>query len=101
MSIYLNKDSKVIVQGITGGVGTKHTALMLKAGTQVVGDARALPGEDADANGFLTEHGLRDRMLRALQGGQLQVIDRTGSSPVTRSTLPTDMPGVAAPIPPR
>ena len=35
MSIYLNKDSKVIVQGITGGEGTKHTALMLKAGTQV------------------------------------------------------------------
>ena len=32
MSIYLNKDSKVIVQGITGGEGTKHTALMLKAG---------------------------------------------------------------------
>jgi hypothetical protein len=36
MSIFLNKDSKVIVQGITGGEGTKHTALMLKAGTQVV-----------------------------------------------------------------
>src|SRR6187399_1223750 len=35
MSIYLNKDSKVIVQGITGGEGTKHTALMLKAGTTV------------------------------------------------------------------
>ena len=32
MSIFLNKDSKVIVQGITGGEGTKHTALMLKAG---------------------------------------------------------------------
>ena len=35
MSIFLNKDSKVIVQGITGGEGTKHTALMLKAGTTV------------------------------------------------------------------
>ncbi|UPL18457.1 succinate--CoA ligase subunit alpha [Microbacterium aurugineum] len=41
MSIYLNKDSKVIVQGITGGEGTKHTALMLKAGTQVVGGVNA------------------------------------------------------------
>ena len=29
MSIYLNKDSKVIVQGITGGEGSKHTALMV------------------------------------------------------------------------
>lgn len=41
MSIYLNKDSKVIVQGITGGEGTKHTALMLKAGTDIVGGVNA------------------------------------------------------------
>ncbi len=41
MSIFLNKNSKVIVQGITGGEGTKHTALMLKAGTQVVGGVNA------------------------------------------------------------
>ncbi|BAX94207.1 succinate--CoA ligase subunit alpha [Mycobacterium shigaense] len=41
MSIFLNQDSKVIVQGITGGEGTKHTALMLKAGTPVVGGVNA------------------------------------------------------------
>lgn len=41
MSIFLNKDSRVIVQGITGGEGTKHTALMLKAGTNVVGGVNA------------------------------------------------------------
>ncbi|MEC3951761.1 succinate--CoA ligase subunit alpha [Nocardia sp. CDC153] len=41
MSIFLNKDNKVIVQGITGGEGTKHTALMLKAGTNVVGGVNA------------------------------------------------------------
>jgi succinyl-CoA synthetase alpha subunit len=41
MSIFLNKDSRVIVQGITGGEGTKHTALMLKAGTSVVGGVNA------------------------------------------------------------
>ncbi|MFH8250549.1 succinate--CoA ligase subunit alpha [Microbacterium sp. B2969] len=41
MSIFLDKNSKVIVQGITGGEGTKHTALMLKAGTQVVGGVNA------------------------------------------------------------
>ena len=41
MSIFLNKDSKVIVQGITGGEGTKHTALMLKAGTNIVGGVNA------------------------------------------------------------
>ncbi|HEU5222410.1 MAG TPA: succinate--CoA ligase subunit alpha [Candidatus Lumbricidophila sp.] len=41
MTIFLNKDSKVIVQGITGGEGTKHTARMLAAGTQVVGGVNA------------------------------------------------------------
>ena len=41
MSIFLNKDSKVIVQGITGGEGTKHTARMLAAGTQIVGGVNA------------------------------------------------------------
>jgi succinyl-CoA synthetase alpha subunit len=41
MSIFLNKDSKVIVQGITGGEGTKHTALMLRAGTKVLGGVNA------------------------------------------------------------
>ena len=41
MSIYLNKDSKVIVQGMTGGMGSKHTALMLDAGTNIVGGVNA------------------------------------------------------------
>ena len=40
MTIFLNKDSKVIVQGITGE-GSKHTARMLAAGTQVVGGVNA------------------------------------------------------------
>ncbi|WGX95508.1 succinate--CoA ligase subunit alpha [Nocardioides sp. L-11A] len=37
MSIYLNKDSRIIVQGITGGMGAKHTALMLDSGATIVG----------------------------------------------------------------
>ena len=41
MSIFLDSESKVIVQGITGGEGTKHTARMLAAGTQVVGGVNA------------------------------------------------------------
>ena len=41
MSIFLTKDSKVIVQGITGGEGTKHTARMLAAGTNIVGGVNA------------------------------------------------------------
>ncbi|MFJ3233371.1 succinate--CoA ligase subunit alpha [Streptomyces sp. NPDC086787] len=37
MAIWLNKDSKVIVQGMTGATGMKHTKLMLGDGTHVVG----------------------------------------------------------------
>ena len=41
MSIYLNKDSKIIVQGITGGMGSKHTTLMIEAGSTIVGGVNA------------------------------------------------------------
>src|SRR3989440_7312900 len=37
MAIWLNDDSRVIVQGITGSEGTKHTRRMVAAGTNVVG----------------------------------------------------------------
>ncbi|GAA5178374.1 succinate--CoA ligase subunit alpha [Rugosimonospora acidiphila] len=37
MAIWLTKDSKVIVQGVTGSEGSKHTRRMLRAGTNVVG----------------------------------------------------------------
>lgn len=41
MSIFLNENSKVIVQGITGSEGTKHTARMLRSGTNIVGGVNA------------------------------------------------------------
>ncbi|HEY3502248.1 MAG TPA: succinate--CoA ligase subunit alpha [Actinocatenispora sp.] len=37
MAIFLTENSKVIVQGITGSEGMKHTRRMLAAGTNVVG----------------------------------------------------------------
>ena len=37
MAIWLTKDSKVIVQGMTGSEGSKHTRRMLAAGTNIVG----------------------------------------------------------------
>lgn len=37
MAIWLTKDSRVIVQGMTGAEGSKHTRRMLAAGTNVVG----------------------------------------------------------------
>jgi len=37
VSIFLNADSKVIVQGMTGSEGRKHTQRMLTSGTKIVG----------------------------------------------------------------
>ena len=37
MSIYLNRDSRIIVQGITGSAGAFHTRQMVEYGTKVVG----------------------------------------------------------------
>ena len=41
MSIFLNERSKVVVQGLTGGEGTKHATKMLAAGTNIVGGVNA------------------------------------------------------------
>jgi succinyl-CoA synthetase alpha subunit len=37
MAIFLNEQSKIIVQGMTGSEGTRHTRRMLRAGSNVVG----------------------------------------------------------------
>src|ERR1700756_5304708 len=37
MAIFLTAESKILIQGITGGEGRKHGARMLAAGTKVVG----------------------------------------------------------------
>jgi succinyl-CoA synthetase alpha subunit len=52
MSIFLDKNSKVIVQGITGGEGSYHTQRMLDYGTNIVG------GTSPGKGGQTTAHGL-------------------------------------------
>jgi succinyl-CoA synthetase alpha subunit len=52
MSIFLDKNSKVLVQGITGAEGSYHTDRMLKYGTSVVGGVT--PGK----GGQKSSHGL-------------------------------------------
>jgi succinyl-CoA synthetase alpha subunit len=37
MAIFINENSRVLVQGMTGSEGTKHTARMLASGTNIVG----------------------------------------------------------------
>jgi len=52
MSIFLNENSKVIVQGMTGSEGTKHTTRMLASGTNIVGGVNPRKaGEKADFDG--------------------------------------------------
>jgi succinyl-CoA synthetase alpha subunit len=54
MAIFLNENSKVIVQGITGSEGTKHTKRMLKAGTSIVGGVNPRKaGQEVDFDGTL------------------------------------------------
>ena len=49
MAIFLTADSKVIVQGITGSEGTKHTRRMVASGTNVVGGVNPKKaGSDVD-----------------------------------------------------
>ncbi|HUA10084.1 MAG TPA: succinate--CoA ligase subunit alpha [Candidatus Acidoferrales bacterium] len=52
MSIFLDKNSRVFVQGITGAEGSYHTGRMLAYGTNVVGGVT--PGK----GGQKTDHGL-------------------------------------------
>jgi succinyl-CoA synthetase alpha subunit len=52
MAIFINSNSKVIVQGMTGSEGTKHTKRMLKAGTKVVGGVTpGKGGQSVDMDG--------------------------------------------------
>jgi succinyl-CoA synthetase alpha subunit len=37
MAIFLDENTKVIVQGMTGSEGTKHTRRMIASGTKIVG----------------------------------------------------------------
>ena len=52
VAIWLTKDSKILVQGMTGSEGTKHTRRMLAAGTHVVGGVTpGKGGRHADFDG--------------------------------------------------
>ena len=52
MAIFLTAESKVIVQGMTGSEGMKHTRRMLASGTQIVGGVNPRKaGEMVDVDG--------------------------------------------------
>ncbi|WP_028923816.1 succinate--CoA ligase subunit alpha [Pseudonocardia acaciae] len=66
MSIFLNERSKVIVQGMTGAEGTKHTTKMLAAGTNIVGGVNARKaGQTASIGGRdLTVYGTVEEAIK-------------------------------------
>ena len=52
MAIFLNENSRILVQGITGSEGTKHTRRMLASGTNIVaGVTPGKGGQTVDAEG--------------------------------------------------
>jgi len=70
MAIFLNENSKIIVQGITGSEGTKHSTKMLAAGTNIVG------GVNARKAGTTVTIGGRDLTVF---GGVEEAIKETGA----------------------
>jgi len=52
MAIFINENSRVVVQGMTGKEGMKHTARMLASGTTIVGGVNPRKaGESVDVEG--------------------------------------------------
>jgi succinyl-CoA synthetase alpha subunit len=106
MAIFLNADSRVIVQGITGSEGRKHGARMIAAGTNVVGgtnprkagqtvelSGREVPvfanvGEAMEATGadvsvvFVPPAGTKDAVIEAIDARIPLVIVITEGVPV-------------------
>jgi succinyl-CoA synthetase alpha subunit len=106
MAIFLNADSKIIVQGITGSEGRKHGARMIAAGTNVVGgtnprkagqtvdlSGREVPvfatvGEAMEATGadvsvvFVPPAGTKDAVIEAIDAQMPLVIVITEGVPV-------------------
>ncbi|RCG24991.1 succinate--CoA ligase subunit alpha [Sphaerisporangium album] len=70
MAVFLTKDSKVLVQGMTGAEGTRHTARMLAAGTEIV--AGVTPGKGGRAVDF------GDRRIPVF-GGVAEAVAATGA----------------------
>ncbi|MDT7536701.1 MAG: succinyl-CoA synthetase alpha subunit [Actinomycetota bacterium] len=71
MSIFLNSDSKVVVQGMTGSEGMKHTRRMLASGTNIVGGVNPKKaGTSVDVDGTSVP----------VFGGVSEAMQQTGAS---------------------
>ncbi|MDM7854233.1 succinate--CoA ligase subunit alpha [Cellulomonas alba] len=74
MAIFLTADSKVIVQGMTGSEGTKHTTRMLASGTNIVGGVN--PRKAGTTVGFPADDGTVEVPVF---GSVAEAIEKTGA----------------------
>lgn len=71
MAIWLDSNSRIVVQGMTGSEGTKHTRRMLASGAQIV--AGVTPGKaGADVDGIPVFNSVHDAMRET--GANLSVV---------------------------
>jgi succinyl-CoA synthetase alpha subunit len=71
MAIWLDKNSRILVQGMTGGEGTRHTRRMVASGAQVV--AGVTPGKAGqDVDGIPIYDSVQDAM--AATGANVTVV---------------------------
>ncbi|MFE4912817.1 succinate--CoA ligase subunit alpha [Streptomyces sp. NPDC056652] len=91
MAIFLTKESKVLVQGMTGGEGMKHTRRMLAAGTDIVGGVN--PRKAGRTVGFEVSHGPQG------QGGAPRAVPVFGSVAEGMAATGADVTVVFVPPP--
>ena len=65
MSVLVNKDSKVIFQGITGSFGSRHARACIDYGTQVVGGV--VPGREVAVQGHPVADVVREQVEPGLE----------------------------------
>jgi len=71
MAIFLNGDSRVVVQGMTGSEGMKHTRRMLASGTRIVGGVNPRKaGQSVDVDGTSVP----------VFGGVAEAMEQTGAN---------------------
>ncbi|GGK67831.1 MULTISPECIES: succinate--CoA ligase subunit alpha [Streptomyces] len=82
MAIFLDKDSKVIVQGMTGATGMKHTKLMLADGTNIVGGVNPRKaGTSVDIDVPQSPNGLGGAPIEIpVFGTVAEAIEKTGAN---------------------
>ncbi|MEJ5868982.1 succinate--CoA ligase subunit alpha [Pseudokineococcus sp. 5B2Z-1] len=80
MAIFLDDSSKVLVQGMTGSEGTKHTTRMLASGTQVVGGVNPRKAGTSQDFTFTTTDGEERTASVPVFGSVAEAMAETGAN---------------------